>query len=65
LTPDELTIADNIRKGKLNPENIPQGMNAKVIQDVVNAGKLYDQVQNEIKDYNIKRKKILNETMES
>ncbi len=65
LTPDELTIADNIRKGKLNPENIPQGMNAQVINDVANAGRLYDQVNNEIKDYNIQRKQTLYETMDS
>ena len=65
LTPDELTIADNIRKGKLSPTNIPQGMNAKVIQDVANAGKMYDQAQNEIKGYNIERKQRLYDTMDS
>jgi hypothetical protein len=40
-------------------------MNAQVINDVANAGRLYDQVNNEIKDYNIQRKQTLYETMDS
>jgi hypothetical protein len=60
LTPDELTIADNIRKGKLSA--VPQGFNAQIINEVANAGRLYDQVQNEIKGYN---KKVKAQRLES
>jgi hypothetical protein len=61
LTPDELTIAEDIRKGRLS--EVPQGYNAQIINDVASAGKLYDHTINEIKAFNKNRKQELANTM--
>ena len=63
LTPDELTIAEQIRKGNLS--GVPSGYNTQIINDVAEAGKVYDEAQGQVKSFNENRKQNLRDTMNS
>ena len=63
LSRDEMTIAQQIRKDKFDPENIPADFNRQRILDVASAGRMYDQAQGAVKEFNDQRKQKLRETM--